>query len=88
MVYKSVVKKDKVNAIIRTAGEKIEGIIFKLPQNRLLDMLNHDSDTFIPVSSAKVFHVETGKLMFEAEFMAINKNHVVVIADNVKSAAY
>lgn len=83
MVYKGVVKKEKVSAIIRTANEKIEGTIFKLPQNRLLDMLNHDSGTFIPVTSAKVFHIATGALLFEAEFLAINKNSVVLIADNV-----
>lgn len=83
MVYKGVVKKEKVSAIIRTANEKIEGTIFKLPQNRLLDMLNHDSGPFIPVTSARVYHVVSGELMFEAEFLAINKNSVVLIADHV-----
>ncbi len=86
MTYKSVVKKEKVHAIIRTMNEKIEGTIFKLPQNRLLDMLNHDSGPFIPVTSAKVFHVTTGELMFEAEFLAINKTSIVLIADDVKQA--
>ncbi len=85
MVYKSVVKKEKIDAVIRTASENIQGTIFKIPQTRLLDMLNHESESFIPVSSAKVFHVSTGKLMFEAEFLAVNKNHVVVIADNVQN---
>ncbi|NIQ03592.1 MAG: hypothetical protein GWM98_27310 [Nitrospinaceae bacterium] len=87
MVYKGVVKKEKINAVIRTAGEKIEGTIYKLPQNRLLDMLNHGSDTFIPVSGARVFCVNSGQLMYEAEFMAVNKNHVVNIADNTNGAA-
>ena len=83
MVYKSVVRKEKIDAIIRTSSENIEGTIFKIPETRLLDMLNHESEGFIPVSAAKVFHLSTGKLMFEAEFLAVNKNHVVVIADNV-----
>lgn len=84
MAYKGVVKKEKVDVVIRTANEKIEGIIFKLSQNRLLDMLNQDSGPFIPVASAKVFHGVTGRLMYEAEFLAVNKSNVVLIADKVK----
>ncbi len=86
MAYKGIVKKEKVHAVIRTANEKIEGIIFKLPQNRLLDMLNADSGPFIPVTAAKVSHIVTGRLMYEAEFLAVNKNSVVIIADNVKES--
>ncbi len=83
MAYKSVVKKEKVDAVIRTANEKIEGTIFKLPKYRLLDMLNQDIGPFIPVTSAKVFNIVTGRLMYEAEFLAVNKNSVVLIADKV-----
>lgn len=84
MAYKGIVKKEKIDAVIRTANEKIEGIIFKLPQNRLLDMLNQDSGPFIPVTSAKVSHIVTGRLMYEARFLAVNKNSIVIIADKVK----
>ncbi len=51
-IIKSVNKaKELVNANIGTSTEKIEGLIHKLPhQNRLLDMLNHDSEPFIPIS--------------------------------------
>ncbi len=82
MAYKAVVKKDKIEAIIRTSGEIIEGTVYKLPQNRLLDMLNKDSDSFIPVSNAKVYNLTTEKFLFETAFLAVNKNHVVVIANN------
>ncbi len=84
MTYKGIVKKEKIEVIIRTGSEKIMGTIFKLPQNRLLDMLNQDSGTFLPVTLAKVFHIVTGRLMYEAEFLAINKNSVVIIADKVR----
>jgi hypothetical protein len=84
MAYKGIVKKEKVEAVIRTGNEKIEGTIFKLPQTRLLDMLNHDSGPFIPVTAARVFHIVTGRLMYEARFLAVNKNSVVIIADQVK----
>lgn len=82
MAYKTLISKEQVAAIIGTVGEKIEGLIYKLPQNRLLDMLNHDSDPFIPVSQAKVYCKVTGKLMFESDFIAVNKSHVVFISDN------
>jgi len=82
MAYKAVVKKEKIEAIIRTSGEIIEGTVYKLPQNRLLDMLNKDSDTFIPVSNARVYNLSTEKFLFETTFLAVNKNHVVVIANN------
>ena len=51
IVYKTVISKELVNANIGTSAEKIEGLIHKLShQNRLLDMLNHDSEQFIPIS--------------------------------------
>ncbi len=84
MAYKSVVKKEKVDVVIRTANEIIKGTIFKLPQNRLLDMLNDEIGSFIPVTLAKVFHIVTGRLMYEAKFLAVNKSSVVLIADKVK----
>ncbi len=68
--------------VIRTSDEKIEGFIYKMPQNRLLDMLNQGSENFIPVTQAKVFNVQTGKFLFETNFLAVNKNHIVVIAES------
>jgi len=50
IVYKTVISKEQVNANIGASAEKIEGLIHKLPQDRLLDMLNHDSEPFIPIS--------------------------------------
>ena len=40
MTYNAIVKKETINAIVRTASEKIEGKISKPPNNRLLDILN------------------------------------------------
>ena len=50
IVYKTVISKEQVNANIGASAEKIEDLIHKLPQDRLLDMLNHDSEPFIPIS--------------------------------------
>ena len=48
MAYNTFVKKETVNAVIRTSGEKIEGKISKLPHNRLLDMLNQGRGEIYP----------------------------------------
>ena len=81
MAYKSMVKKVKINTIIRTAGEKIEGDVHCLPNMRLLDLMNSDIDKFIPVSNAAVYDEESGKLLYQVPFMAVNKNHVLVISE-------
>ena len=83
MAYNAFVKKETIDAIIRTSGEKIEGKISKLPSNRLLDMLNQGDDSFIPVTDAKVFCLVTGNVLFESEFLAVNKQHIILIADHL-----
>jgi hypothetical protein len=83
MAYNAIVKKETINAIIRTASEKVEGKIFKLPSNRLLDMLNQGDENFIPVTDAKVFCLVTGNVLFESEFLAVNKQHIILIADHL-----
>jgi hypothetical protein len=81
MAYKSMIKKVTINTIIRTAGEKIEGAVHCLPNMRLLDLMNSDDDKFIPVSNAAVYDEESGKLLYEVPFMAVNKNHIIVISE-------
>ncbi|MDH5764108.1 MAG: hypothetical protein OEZ51_14135, partial [Nitrospinota bacterium] len=79
-------KKVKINTIIRTAGEKIEGNVHCLPNMRLLDLMNSDIDKFIPVSDAAVYDEESGKLLYQVPFMAVNKNHVIVISETDQSS--
>jgi len=81
MAYKTMVKKVKINTIIRTAGEKIEGDVHCLPNMRLLDLMNSANETFVPVSNAAVYDEASGKLLYEVPFMAVNKNHVIVISE-------
>ena len=73
------VKKDTLDVIIRTSQETIEGSIYKNPKTRLLDMLNKSGDHFLAVANAKVYGIETGKLLFKTAFVMINKNHIVHI---------
>jgi hypothetical protein len=83
MAYNAFIKKETVDAIIRTAGEKIEGKISKLPSNRLLDMLNQGEESFIPVIDATVYCLLSGNVLFRAEFLAVNKQNIILIADHL-----
>ena len=77
--YAQKIKKEKVYTLIRTTCETIEGMIFKRPDNRMLDSLNVQSGEFIPVTDVRVYSAPDGKLLYETDFMAINKNHIVLI---------
>jgi len=83
MAYKAFVQKETVEAVIRTSGEKIEGKISKLPSNRLLDMLNQGEENFIPITDATVYCLTTGNVLFRSEFLAVNKQNIVLIADHL-----
>ena len=80
MAYAATVKKEKIKTCIRTPRESIEGMIFKLPQSRLLDMLNNKTEPFFAVCNATVCSVVDGKLLYKTNFMAVNKNHVIHIS--------
>ena len=86
MSYNSYVQKDTVNAVIETSRERIEGKISKLPNNRLLDMLNQGEDNFIPVTHATIYCLLTGDVLFKSEFLAVNKQNIILIADHLLPA--
>lgn len=83
MAYIAAIKKNKLKTCIRTSRESIEGIIFILPQLRLLDMMNNKSEPFIAVSDATICSAADGKLLYQTDFMAVNKSHVVHISGEV-----
>lgn len=80
MAYAAAIKKNKLKTCIRTSRESIEGIIFILPQLRLLDMMNNKSELFIAVSDATICSAADGKLLYQTDFVAVNKNHVIHIS--------
>ena len=87
MAYNAFVKKETIDAVIRTSGEKIEGKIAILPHDRLLDMLNQREENFIPVTDATVYCLVTGNVLFKSEFLAVNKLNIILIADHLVTAS-
>ncbi len=82
MVYKAHLKKEKLEVIVRTNSEKIEGEIQILPGTRLLDALNREDESYIALGEAKVYSIATEKLLFQSDFLALNKNQIVMIAES------
>ena len=85
MAYSQKIEKETIKTLIRTTSETIEGMVYKRPKNRLLDTLNLGDDQFIAVSDAKIFSEADGKLVHETDFIAVNKNHIVLMTgDEIK----
>jgi hypothetical protein len=80
-MYKARVKKEKVPITIQTLQNRIEGNVYLLPNTRITDMLNQEGSHFIPITDAKIYSLKSGNLVDEAEFVAINKYHVVLISE-------
>ena len=76
-------KKETINAIIRTASEKVDENIFKFRNSRLLGTSNKRNESFIPLIVANVFCLVTGNVLFQSEFFAANKQHIFLIADHL-----
>jgi len=80
-MYKARVKKEKVPIKIQTLQNRIEGNVSLLPNTRITEMLNQEGYHFIPITDAKIYSLRSGTLIDEAEFVAINKYHVVLILE-------
>jgi len=80
-MYKARVKKEKILVKIQTLQNRIEGNVYLLPNTRITDTLNQETCHFIPVTEAKIYSLKSGDLVDEAEFVAINKNQVVLILE-------
>lgn len=57
----------------------VEGIVHLRSDYRLKDELNDTAETFIAVTQARVYHMDTGKLVSEPEVLIVNKNEIVWI---------
>jgi len=80
-MYKARIKKEKIPVKIQTLQNRIEGNVHLLPDTRISDMLNQEGYHFLPITDAKIYSLKSGGLVDEAEFVAINKHHVVLIVE-------
>lgn len=79
--YTDYVTKDVIPTIIQTVKQRIKGSVYIRPEKRLRDELN-DAPQFLAVTHASVFTNE-GEHLYKAEFLTINKEHIVwIIPEN------
>ena len=46
-------------------------------------MLNQGDENFIPIIDAKVYCLVTGNVLFQSEFPAVNKQHIILMEDHL-----
>jgi len=78
--------KKKTEVIIETQQYRIVGTVHLEYKSRLLDMLNMDSQHFIAVTTASIYSRDDGKLLYNSNFLGLNKNHIVSLAESEGSA--
>lgn len=71
------VEKSQVHVVIFTIMHRIEGTIYTYKDARILDELNAGAKMFIAVTNAKVFLAQSDSLLYEVDFMSLNKNQIV-----------
>ena len=76
MVYTN---KDRVEVIIATSVYRIEGEMYVLAGSRLTDALNSKAKDFFAITDARVFDVNSGKLLYEPEYIAVSRASIVAI---------
>ena len=76
--FTQIVTKKKINAMIQTVRERIEGTIYVFPNRRVLDEINYASG-FIAVTDARITN---GEFSREVDFVAVNVNHIVWMLEN------
>ena len=81
--FNKTMTKVKINAVIQTVRERIEGTIYVFPNRRVLDEINYAAG-FIAVTQARIIN---GQSSDEVDFVAVNINHIVWMleAKDVKS---
>ena len=45
--------------------------------------IESEDESFIPISNAKVFCLVTKNVLFELEFLVVNKQHIIMISDHL-----
>lgn len=73
--------KERIHVILLTTTYRLEGEMHVVPGGRLLDEINKERD-FIPITNATVYD-NSGETLDTLDFIAVNKNLVVMVAPTV-----
>ncbi|MFH1416043.1 MAG: hypothetical protein ABIH89_08195 [Elusimicrobiota bacterium] len=71
--------KDAVMVMIVTEMFRIEGTLHVLMGSRLTDALNSKTKDFLAVTEAKIYSLADDKLVYEPEYIAVNRDSISCI---------
>ncbi|MBL8055305.1 MAG: hypothetical protein JNK29_01340 [Anaerolineales bacterium] len=86
-IFTDVVHKEEVPVLIQTLTNVIHGNIFLRPEQRIKDSLNDNPESFIAVTGAQIYS-PAGQLLHTAEFLTVNKQHIVWLRPDDKRPAH
>jgi len=78
--FTDIITKDPVPAIIQTLVTQIKGNVHVRLNERVKDELNR-GEQFLAITEATVFNLQ-GQKISEAEFMVLNRDHIIWIIPN------
>lgn len=73
------VPKERREVVIYTHNHRIEGEIYLLADSRLSDELNLKVKEFLPVTSARVYSITGDSLLYETDFVTVNKHSIDIV---------
>lgn len=74
--------KERIPVVLLTTSYRLEGEMHVVPGGRLLDEINKERG-FIPLTNATVYDVSGETPLDTLDFIAVNKNLVVMIAPSI-----
>ena len=72
------VGQDQIRVVVFIQNFMIEGTIYTLSGERISDFLNTPMQ-FIPVTDVNIYILPERKLVYEVEFLNLNKNYISAI---------
>ncbi|NDD29303.1 MAG: hypothetical protein EB084_13655 [Proteobacteria bacterium] len=73
------VPKERKEVVIYTRNHKIEGEMYLLVDSRISDELNIRVREFIPVTNARIFTLSGDSLLYQTDFVTVNKQAIDMV---------
>jgi hypothetical protein len=73
------IPKERREVVIYTRNHKIEGEMYLLVDSRISDELNIRVREFIPVTNARIFTLSGDSLLYETDFVTVNKQSIDLV---------
>ncbi len=80
-------QKTKMRVVICTSLYRVEGDMYLVPGSRLTDIVNVKTKDFFPITDAKILSPTEDKVLYTLDFVAINREEIIMIFPLEQTAA-